>query len=66
MEATCSKGTYIRSLVHDIGEDLGCGAHVTQLERTKVGPFHVDEALREENWTQREIEEEIRKCKTKF
>jgi tRNA pseudouridine55 synthase len=36
----CSKGTYIRSLAEDIGEDLGCGAHVCQLRREHVGPFH--------------------------
>ena len=35
----CSKGTYIRSLVTDIGERLGCGAHVTALRRTFVAPF---------------------------
>ena len=35
----CSKGTYIRSLVTDIGERLGCGAHVTALRRTYVAPF---------------------------
>lgn len=35
----CSKGTYIRSLVTDIGEAIGCGAHVTQLRRTFVSPF---------------------------
>lgn len=35
----CSKGTYIRSLVTDIGEALGCGAHVSQLRRTFVSPF---------------------------
>lgn len=35
----CSKGTYIRTLVEDIGEMLGCGAHLSQLRRTRVGPF---------------------------
>ena len=35
----CSKGTYVRTLVEDIGEMLGCGAHVTALRRTGVGPF---------------------------
>ncbi len=35
----CSKGTYIRSLVTDIGEAIGCGAHVTALRRTFVSPF---------------------------
>ncbi|MEQ5835442.1 tRNA pseudouridine(55) synthase TruB [Marinobacter sp. NFXS9] len=42
---TCSKGTYIRSLVEDIGEALGCGAHVTQLRRTKAAGFSLDQAL---------------------
>lgn len=36
---TCSKGTYIRTLIEDIGERLGCGAHVTVLHRLHVDPF---------------------------
>ncbi|MBX2824383.1 MAG: tRNA pseudouridine(55) synthase TruB [Gammaproteobacteria bacterium] len=39
IEVQCSKGTYIRSLVEDIGEALGCGAHVESLHRTSVSPF---------------------------
>lgn len=39
LSVRCSKGTYIRSLVTDIGEALGCGAHVTALRRTFVCPF---------------------------
>lgn len=35
----CSKGTYVRTLAEDIGEALGCGAHVTALRRTGVGPY---------------------------
>ena len=35
----CSKGTYIRTLVEDIGEMLGCGAHVVQLRRLMAGPY---------------------------
>ena len=35
----CSKGTYIRTLAEDIGEQLGCGAHLTSLRRTAAGPF---------------------------
>ena len=35
----CSKGTYIRTLIDDLGEILGCGAYVTGLHRTHVGPF---------------------------
>jgi len=41
----CSKGTYIRQLAHDIGERLGCGAHLSQLKRTKIGPFSLADAL---------------------
>lgn len=41
---TCSKGTYIRSLVRDFGELLGVGACLTSLRRTKIGEFSVDEA----------------------
>jgi len=38
-EVWCSKGTYVRTLAEDIGERLGCGAHVTQLRRLSVGVF---------------------------
>ena len=41
----CSSGTYVRSLAHDLGQSLGCGAHLAELRRTKVGPFHVDQAV---------------------
>jgi tRNA pseudouridine55 synthase len=39
LRVRCSKGTYIRTLVEDIGEVLGCGAHVHQLHRSMVSPF---------------------------
>jgi tRNA pseudouridine55 synthase len=39
LSVKCSKGTYIRSLVTDIGEAIGCGAHVAELRRTFVSPF---------------------------
>jgi tRNA pseudouridine55 synthase len=39
IDVHCSKGTYVRTLVEDIGEQLGCGAHVTALRRLAVGPF---------------------------
>ncbi|MGD8933825.1 MAG: tRNA pseudouridine(55) synthase TruB [Gammaproteobacteria bacterium] len=42
LEVACSKGTYIRTLVEDLGEALGCGAHVVQLRRLSVGPFDGD------------------------
>lgn len=40
----CSKGTYIRSLAHDIGQELGVGAYLTQLRRTKIGDYSVNDA----------------------
>lgn len=42
---TCSKGTYIRTLCHDIGEKLGCGGAMEHLTRVKVGRFTIEEAL---------------------
>ncbi len=41
LEIECGKGTYIRSLAHDIGQFLGCGAHLTHLVRTSYGPFQL-------------------------
>ena len=38
----CSKGTYIRSLAHDIGQDLGVGAYLTNLRRTKIGAYKIE------------------------
>ena len=40
----CSKGTYIRSLAHDIGQELGVGAYLTNLRRTKIGDYLVENA----------------------
>lgn len=42
---SCTKGTYVRSLAHDLGEKLACGAHLTALRRTGSGRFEVDDAL---------------------
>ena len=44
-EAECSSGTYIRSLAHDLGQRLGCGAHLAALRRTSVGPYSLAEAV---------------------
>ena len=41
----CSKGTYIRSLAHDMGSKLGCGAYLSALRRTKIGSYNVNNAL---------------------
>lgn len=45
---TCSSGTYIRSLVADLGDALGCGAHVAHLRRTAIGDLSVRDAVRPE------------------
>lgn len=41
----CSKGTYIRSLAHDLGQSLRCGAHLSSLQRTKSGVFTLEECI---------------------
>lgn len=45
MEVSCSKGTYIRTLCHDIGEKLGCGACMEELIRTKVSRFELQDSV---------------------
>ena len=39
LDIHCSKGTYVRNIAHDLGEQLGCGAHVHALRRTQAGPY---------------------------
>lgn len=55
----CSRGMYVRSLAHDLGQALGCGAHIAGLRRLQTGPFHADtavtldrleEAYQEDSW----------------
>ena len=45
LRVSCSKGTYIRALARDIGEKLGCGAHLSALRRTRVGRFRIEDAI---------------------
>ncbi len=45
LEIDCSKGTYIRTLVTDLGEALGCGAHVAELKRIRVGHFDIEDCV---------------------
>jgi len=45
IEVECAKGTYIRSLAHDLGVALECGGHLAALERTRVGAFSVDSGV---------------------
>lgn len=59
MPVTCSGGTYIRSLAHDIGGALGCGAHLSALQRTRAGQFKIEHAVdldRFEKMVPRDIE----------
>jgi tRNA pseudouridine55 synthase len=59
--AKCSSGTYIRSLAHELGQKLGCGAHLFQLTRTKIGNFHLNDS-----YTVDEIERLAAQGKTKI
>jgi tRNA pseudouridine55 synthase len=45
LNVRCGKGTYIRTIAHDLGRLLGCGAHLSALRRTAVGPLRVDDAV---------------------
>ena len=44
-QVKCSKGTYIRTLVHDVGHKLGCGAYLHELCRTSIGKYQLDQAI---------------------
>jgi tRNA pseudouridine55 synthase len=48
----CSKGTYVRQIAEDAGEALGCGACITRIERTKVGPFVLADAFKLEDFNE--------------
>ena len=43
---SCSSGTYVRTLAHDLGHALGCGAHLAELRRLQVGSFRIEQAMR--------------------
>lgn len=61
LDIECSKGTYIRTLCHDLGEALGCGAFMSYLLRLRSGPFEI-----QESWTLEEIEQCSEKNDTSF
>lgn len=52
-DVSCSKGTYIRSLAHDLGEALGTGAYLSALRRYRSGGFHVNDAMTIESFEER-------------
>ncbi len=45
LDITCSTGTYVRSIAHDLGRALGCGAHLSELRRLRSGAFTIDDAI---------------------
>ena len=45
LRLTCSRGTYVRALARDLGKDLGCGAYLKALRRTRIGPYSSDKSL---------------------
>ncbi len=59
-EAKCTSGTYIRSLAHELGQKLGCGGHLIQLTRTRIGNFCINDS-----YTLEEIERLVQQGKTK-
>lgn len=60
----CSKGFYVRTYAHDIGNDLGCGAHLSALRRTKSGRFDVDMAFPADQLKMAPLEEILAKLLT--
>ena len=58
----CSSGTYIRSLAHDMGQKLGCGAHLSEICRTAVGEFSLDQAMQLEELAQASREGKFQGC----
>jgi tRNA pseudouridine55 synthase len=56
IHVTCSKGTYIRSIAHEMGQRLGCGAHLSTLVRQRSGPFHLSHCSSVEQLAQPEFD----------
>lgn len=53
----CSKGTYVRTLIHDIGAKLGCGAYLKDLRRTEIGKFLIEDSLELDEFEGMEVAE---------
>lgn len=61
---TCSSGTYVRVLAHDLGELLGCGGHITALRRTQIGAFVVADAVPLADLTPETLPQQVRASDT--
>lgn len=51
LKVSCTSGTYVRSIAHDLGTLLGCGGHIIELTRTRSGPYHLSECTSLETLT---------------
>ena len=58
----CSSGTYIRSLAHEMGQQLGCGAHLTEICRTAVGEFSLQQTLKLEDLAEAARDGKLKDC----
>jgi len=58
----CSSGTYIRSLAHEMGQKLGCGAHLAEISRTAVGEFSLQQAVKLEELAEAKREGKFEEC----
>ena len=65
MEIECGGGTYIRSLIRDMGRHLHCCATMKSLVRTQQGVFHLEDAVLKEDWSPTTIYNAIEKCNNK-
>jgi tRNA pseudouridine55 synthase len=54
---TCSKGTYVRTIAHDLGQQLGCGAYLKELRRTDIERFHIEDSIELESLEEMSMEE---------
>jgi tRNA pseudouridine55 synthase len=60
LEIDCGSGTYIRAIARDVAEALGCGGYVETLDRTRIGPFTVDQAVDPRTLSTDSIDQSIR------
>lgn len=64
LRVRCGKGTYVRTLAHDLGESLGCGAHLSALRRTRSGSFSVEDAVTVDTLREMDLETMSRRLLT--
>ncbi len=55
IKVSCSKGTYVRSIAHDLGKLLGTGAHLSALRRVRSGPFRIEQAVSQASLEERKV-----------